>query len=64
MARGHWEEYTNVIDLDWSPNHAPLLHYVIVHELIHKAGFHGDLESHYTPDFIEAQAHNLASACS
>ena len=61
---GHWEEYTNVIDLDWSPNHGPRLHYVILHELIHKAGFHGDLEPHYTPDFIEAQAHNLASACS
>lgn len=32
--------------------------------LIHKAGFHGDLEPHYTPDFIEAQAHNLACVCS
>lgn len=60
---GHWEEYSNIIDLDWSPNHAPRLGYVILHELIHKSGFNSDLEDHYPVEFIETQAHQLTDAC-
>lgn len=53
---GRWAEYTNEMELQWSPSHRPNLFYVILHELIHKVGFNGDLLAHYTEAEIEDQA--------
>jgi hypothetical protein len=58
---GQWTEYTNEIELQWSPHHRPNLFYVILHELIHKVGFHGDLLTHYTEAEIEHQAQQLSA---
>jgi hypothetical protein len=60
---GRWSEYTNEIELHWSPNFSPDLPYVILHELIHKSGFHSDLGDFYPADAIEEQAHQVSEAC-
>jgi hypothetical protein len=59
---GWWTEYTNEFELQWSPLHRPNLFYIILHELIHKVGFHGDLLAHYTEVEIENQAQRLTAA--
>lgn len=56
-----WREFGNRIDLYWSPRHAPDLPYAILHELIRKVGFNGDLP--YTPDFIQGQIEAVTAAC-
>lgn len=58
-----WEEFTNVIELQWSPSHRPYLPYVILHELLHKVGFNGDLSPFYRDVQIEHQANQVARAC-
>lgn len=60
---GHWGDYTNEIILDWSPSHTPYLEYVILHELVHKCGFNGDLLKFYSTADIENQAHAVSGAC-
>lgn len=60
---GHWDDYTNVIDLYWSPSYRPS-NYAILHEFIHKCGFNGTLlMKGYTPAQIEQQAHLVTQAC-
>lgn len=59
---GQWTEYTNEFEIQWSPLHRPNLFYVILHEFIHKVGFHGDLLVHYTDAEIENQAQHLTAA--
>ncbi len=58
-----WQEYTNSIELQWSPGHRPNLPYVILHELLHKVGFNGDLSAFYTDAEIENQVNQTARAC-
>ena len=67
---GHWADYTNEIILEWSPSHTPYLEYVILHELIHKCGFNGNLLKYYakytkSPNEtgVENQAHKVTGAC-
>ena len=58
-----WEEFTNIIELQWSPSHRPYLPYLILHELLHKVGFNGDLSAFYSDAQIENQVHQVARAC-
>jgi hypothetical protein len=60
---GSWGDYSNTVNLEWSPSHTPYLAYVILHELVHKCGFHGELLKHYSVQSIEQQAHAVSGAC-
>jgi hypothetical protein len=60
---GHWVDYTNEIGLEWSYSNIPYLEYVILHELVHKSGFNGDLLTFYSKKDIEDQAHAVSGAC-
>ena len=61
---GRWWDFSNTINLNWSPSHTPRLEYVILHELIHKVGFHSGLYRYgYSKAQIENQAHAVTSAC-
>ncbi len=62
-AAGGWADYSNTIDLEWSPNHTPWLEYVILHELLHKIGFHSALKKYYSIAEIENQVHTVEGAC-
>jgi len=57
---GHWSDYSNEIKLDWSPSYTPNLEYVILHELVHKCGFNGNLLKYYAHSDIENQAHTIS----
>lgn len=60
---GHWQDYTNVVQLDWSPSYTPWLEYVIVHELMHKYGFNTTLMKWgYGTLDIEQQCHTVSQA--
>jgi hypothetical protein len=60
---GRFVEYSNVIELQWSPSFEPNLPYVILHELLHKAAFNGDLLPFYSESEIEEQAQLVATSC-
>lgn len=60
---GVWDEYSNHIELQWSPSHRPYLAYIILHELLHKVGFNGDLSRFYTDAQIEHQVNQVARVC-
>jgi hypothetical protein len=60
---GHWTEFTNGIELQWSPNHEPDLPRVILRELVRKCGFNGDIEPFYGVDDVRMQADGVAGAC-
>jgi hypothetical protein len=60
---GHWTEFTNGIELQWSPSHEPDLPRVILRELVRKCGFNGDLEPFYGAEDVMAQARGVAGAC-
>jgi hypothetical protein len=61
---GSWKSYTNEIVLRWKPdlNVGPS-EYLIMHELVHKCGFHDALLAHYSHASIESQTDLVASAC-
>ncbi len=60
---GLWDEFSNQIELQWSPSHRPNLAYLIFHELVQKVGFNGDLSAFYTDAQIESQAREVARTC-
>lgn len=60
---GRFIERTNTIELLWSPGHAPSLPYVILHELLHKSGFNGDLLGMYPVELIEEMTRIVATSC-
>ncbi len=56
-------EYGNTIELQWSRSFVPNLPYVILHELLHKVAFNGDLLPFYSEVEIEEQAQLVATSC-
>lgn len=60
---GRFVEYGNVIEIQWSPSFEPNLPYVILHELLHKVAFNGDLLRFYPESEIEEQAQLVATSC-
>lgn len=53
-------DYTNEIEINWSHNPGSA---VILHELIHKSGFHGALREHYGRNEIEEQVDLITWSC-
>jgi hypothetical protein len=62
-AVGSWSTHSNDIILRWLPNGGPNLPYVILHELVHKVGFHSGLYSAFSGPEIESQCDTVASSC-
>ncbi len=61
---GRWGDYSNEIELEFSSLYNPYYEFVILHELIHKCGFNGELQYKGLYSKTELEDQNYLIGCS